>query len=1148
MATPDPPFKVKALYDYSSGHADDLQFATDDIITVTAIEDEDWYYGQMKDKATGELREGIFPNNFVERVKVEVPARPVRRKVEGEGAAPPPPPPPPPPQEEEEEEEKEGRGGESVAAAVVAPPPPPPVEEPPKVVQKVEEVHAPVVAAAPPVPKPTPAPAPPLAEEKKEKPPPPDKPSSFKDRLALFNKGGAAPIAPFQPKPRTDFIKKPFVPPPPSKNSYVPPPVSHAPKPRREEDTLAPPPPPPENTARTSGEFERDAEENKPKQSLKERIALLQTQSLGGHVPGEKKRPPKPKRAPSEASHEGETLSPESVEAPEKQQRQKKSLDIRREELHEDSSSVEEPEPPSAIPEPRIRHVTPQVVAHQSDFGDDEGANDTPDQPSEEEDEEGGEEEEEEEEIDPELARKIALRERMMKMSGGMGMHGVFGPPMGMPPPAPVKKVKKKNEKSSHEGEREEPSGVETTAPPVPLPFVLPRVQPPPAVEKEPEHEMESEGKVDVADERAKDVAVDVEDLRPTERQHPQGPRPMPAQRPQSPLAQEERAPPPPPPAAERAPPPPPPAEVRAPPPPPPVPAADVTESAGSQSDDELSEIPSKMTSPTASTASVLPPPPPPPTSRPGTSGQPMSPTSPQGRRPSQGYFEDTPTSPTLTSPKSPGMAGKRMSYQRGSSIPPIPGGLPAPAVARPPPPPPPSAPHTDDHRSDTEEEVTEYEADYDTDMANKVAHRDALTAQHKRDVEDDTPIPSPAVSPPQVPNRAVPPPPPMASLTQQSAPPKTRQSVDMPRALPPNAPPPARPSVDMPRAPPPAPPPQPPVETHEEDSDEYDPYRYDGGSRPAAPPPPPPQATSPIERPATGRSQPRRSMDAPRAPPSRGSMDTSRPGTRRSMDQSRPHISDYIARDLDLSPESHWWTTPNTLPPALAARQKDLIFETEESSTSRRGGRITITRDLYILFHDYSQTVLTVRYDRDDPISSATFEQRHEPPPPQPRQDQLEDASAKFGAVLLTHVKAREHHPVADSSPHALITDAFTAVPTALPPIGHRAFGALVYSNLANATVLQYDEIRPGDIVTFRNARFQGHKGGLHQKYSMDVGKPEHVAVVVDWDGTKKKVRALEQGREKRKVTVEGYRMADLRSGEVKVWRVVGRGWVGWE
>jgi hypothetical protein len=67
-----------------------------------------------------------------------------------------------------------------------------------------------------------------------------------------------------------------------------------------------------------------------------------------------------------------------------------------------------------------------------------------------------------------------------------------------------------------------------------------------------------------------------------------------------------------------------------------------------------------------------------------------------------------------------------------------------------------------------------------------------------------------------------------------------------------------------------------------------------------------------------------------------------------------------------------------------------------------------------------------------------------------------------------------------------------------------------------------------------------------------------EHVGVVVEWDGTKKKVRVTEQGRERDsskkekkgkggKIEVEGYRLEDLRSGEVRVWRVVGREFIGW-
>lgn len=261
-------------------------------------------------------------------------------------------------------------------------------------------------------------------------------------------------------------------------------------------------------------------------------------------------------------------------------------------------------------------------------------------------------------------------------------------------------------------------------------------------------------------------------------------------------------------------------------------------------------------------------------------------------------------------------------------------------------------------------------------------------------------------------------------------------------------------------------------------------------------------------------------------------------------MDQSRP-VAEYVARDVDLSEKTAWWKTPNTPPPVFKNRHRELYFEVEELVTARRGGR-TITKEVFVLFHDYSQTVITAHYDPTDP-SSAQLSQRHEPPPPQPRQDQLEDFAGRFGAKISAGAKAREGTVVGDGDPFSLVRELFALAKGILPAAGNRSYGALVYANLANASIQQFDEIRQGDIITFRNARFQGHKGGLHQKYSMDVGRPDHVGVVCEWDGTKKKVRVWEQGRDGRKVKVEGFKVGDLRSGEVKVWRGVGKEWVGW-
>ncbi len=266
-------------------------------------------------------------------------------------------------------------------------------------------------------------------------------------------------------------------------------------------------------------------------------------------------------------------------------------------------------------------------------------------------------------------------------------------------------------------------------------------------------------------------------------------------------------------------------------------------------------------------------------------------------------------------------------------------------------------------------------------------------------------------------------------------------------------------------------------------------------------------------------------------------------------MDVARPSMeSGFVANDIDLANQSGWWLQPNGLPPQLHGR-KDIFFESEESSSAdpHQGGKTIITRDIYVLFQDYSQTVITVRFNPRD-AADVQLEQRHEQPPRALRQDQLEQSYERFGRAIGEAVASKNNTVVGDGTPHALVYELLRPFKDALLPIGTRAYGALVYSNLANASTTQNDEIRPGDIISIRNAKFQGKHGAMHAKYSMEVGKPDHVAVVSEWDGTKKKVRAWEQGRESKKVKVESFKLDDLRSGEVKIWRVMPRSWIGWE
>lgn len=623
-----------------------------------------------------------------------------------------------------------------------------------------------------------------------------------------------------------------------------------------------------------------------------------------------------------------------------------------------------------------------------------------------------------------------------------------------------------------------------------------------------------------------------------------------------------------------------------------PAPEAIRSPSPGSESDDEL-------TGPASETPVREAPPPIPVGSRPDPHTPVQSPPLPKRTSYIGGASETAPPPPPSSLER------------RTSRVPPIPGSVPAmsPAQSRAPPPPPPTSgppsrqpTFNEASRHDDEEGETEYEGDYDTDIAPGATHKDALKS-HAREssldestTADDRSLRSPGLppsGPPPLPStaapRAVPPPPP-------TQPP--RRSVDAPRAVPPPVPSTKGPAADddddydpyryaaspprgvppVPRAPassaapPPAfvPPPPPPPRQEDpasdddnEDDDLYSsPPPRKSTDRPSQappappserqpPPPPPSQAPPPHERYLPPPPPPpSAAAPVPTQPTSRKSLDVSRlplGSARRSMDQPRPSTdTGFIANDVDLSHGTQWWTQPNAPPPVFQNR-KDVLFEVEESTSSKRGGKATVTKDVYVLFQDYSQTIVSVQFDARDP-ADVSLEQRHEGPPKPLRQDQLENAHSLLGQRIADDVASKQNTVVGDGTPHGLIYELLRPHRSALSPVGTRSYGALVYANLANASVQQHDEIRPGDIISFRNAKFEGKHGPMHAKYKMEVGKPDHVGIVSDWDGTKKKVRAYEQGRENKKVKLESFRVGDLRSGEVRVWRVMSRGWVGWE
>lgn len=542
-----PPFKVKAVYDYSSPHDDDLSFPNGQVITVVKEEDEDWYIGEYED-GSGVKHEGLFPKNFVEKYEPQAPPRPVRAQKKEESA---------------------------VAAA---PPPVPPVAEP------INEQSAPLEPETEPEPAQVSTPqtkrmsaatggsaisastssAPNFAAETSKNspaakgPPPPvsEKPSSFKDRIAAFNRAGAAPVTPVKPAAAAGFIKKPYVPPPPSRDAYVPVPRQEPPTKfyRREEDPeIAERKTQDEDAAKQAGLMPGDNEhedaEPAPKPTtLKERIAALQQQQAEQAARQmallHKEHPQRPSQRRADSGDTiGSMAHPEDHDGPHEgvsRASTDTSRDVPMPSVHRRTSTASrrgltlhdtlnegyeaqhhgaDEDADATETEDAVERSRPAPTSPLSRTTTAASARDiTRPAPVQEDDEDQQEEAEEEEEEDEEAAearRKLELRQRMAKMSGGMGMNGMFGMPMGAPPVAAKKKAAPAAS-SEHQSEAAGSSAPTTQRMPmIPMPGLPAMRSPPqsPTSERPPVVRKESEPGLPMSSSRAPEAVPDIEDL-----------------------------------------------------------------------------------------------------------------------------------------------------------------------------------------------------------------------------------------------------------------------------------------------------------------------------------------------------------------------------------------------------------------------------------------------------------------------------------------------------------------------------------------------------------------------------------------------------------------------------------------------------------
>src|SRR5271170_5337450 len=151
-----------------------------------------------------------------------------------------------------------------------------------------------------------------------------EKPSSFRDRIAAFNKTTDAPLAPRAlPKP-TSFVRKPFIPPPPSKESYyAPPKPAQIQRPAAQVQSAETREPTSETSKQTEDETPPEPEISKER--MKERILAIQkgldyTAKPPAPPPAPPRRaeshseldePPQPHSEEDQSDYDGEQDEPE---------------------------------------------------------------------------------------------------------------------------------------------------------------------------------------------------------------------------------------------------------------------------------------------------------------------------------------------------------------------------------------------------------------------------------------------------------------------------------------------------------------------------------------------------------------------------------------------------------------------------------------------------------------------------------------------------------------------------------------------------------------------------------------------------------------------------------------------------------------------
>ncbi|CCE86551.1 Piso0_005047 [Millerozyma farinosa CBS 7064] len=250
-----------------------------------------------------------------------------------------------------------------------------------------------------------------------------------------------------------------------------------------------------------------------------------------------------------------------------------------------------------------------------------------------------------------------------------------------------------------------------------------------------------------------------------------------------------------------------------------------------------------------------------------------------------------------------------------------------------------------------------------------------------------------------------------------------------------------------------------------------------------------------------------------------------------------------------NISENSSWWLKGNLPEPLTSKIGSELIYEVDTNEIIKRGRRSMTYKDYYILFYDLSQIVLEVEYETEDPRTTVRFVNNFAKPSPIIRKDLLDRYYHEFGGNILTIASSLVNSKINDSLVKLIFGKLTKTNVNLLKNIGNKSYGVTIYKNMNNQNIARIDEIRPGDILCIRQAKFANHKGlsGItNRSICVGTGDEPLAAVITDHDSKKDKFKVIEQDASGH-IKKESYKLTDMKSGKIRVFRVVGRDYIEW-